>query len=136
MKNILLVAEDNERLQWWKRIITYAAVNIRLEVVMAGELSLEYLISNKAVIENTDVVIFATDGEIFGNGQHKSIYNWFEGKNIPIVVTEEEAKQFRSIPELLTAGVRGIIGVQLSIITLSEVLRIVAAGGIYLRPAN
>jgi hypothetical protein len=51
---------------------------------------------------------------------------------IPIIVSKNMAD--RSVANLLNLGVRSVVNIDMSILTISNTLRIVESGGVYINP--
>ena len=135
MNKILLIAEEQRLLDWWERIISIASVNTSIQTALVQKYLQESLETKENYLKNATITVLVTHGRdpAIVKGP---ILQECESRGIPVIITEEDVAHFKTLACMLTTGVRGVVSVQLSIITLSEIIQTVSEGGIYVRPKS
>lgn len=128
MSKILILAEDEKTLSRWNGILSIASDHHDMEVQLIDSFTIDIYDFEEVV-----TVMVVNELKPFSD-EIPEILELCQNLKIPVVVSKSIAGQFDSIAMLMSMGISAIIDINMSILRISNLIKIVENGGVFLDP--
>lgn len=122
----LVVLSDNEYLlNMWYNVFKIASDAQSINRYLIDEF-------DTSLLETQEFTSFVIIGNDLWLDELKDLLSLVKRYGTPIIISKNMAD--RSVSELIGLGIKSVVDIDMSILTISHTLRIVESGGIYLNP--
>jgi hypothetical protein len=125
MQTLIVISDNEYLLNMWYDVFKIASDANDIERYLLSEFNHSFLEGKKV----DSLVIIGGDLKL---DELSDLVLQVKMLGIPIIVSKNMAD--RSVANLLNLGVRSVVNIDMSILTISNTLRIVESGGVYINP--